>query len=331
MTPLQKAQIVRLFQKNSKHMQNNSNSVALAIGDGANDVSMIQEAKVGIGIMGLEGSQAELASDYAIPKFRFLKRLLFVHGRACLYRDAHCILFSLYKNTLITVGMITYTFYSGYSGMSFMDSWLLAMHSLFFCALQPLLIGIVDKDVDDELAETIPQLYPALSREVMYFSVPYILKFCSDALVEGFAFYFVVLYTCGNQEDLFTNGPTGCIEDYGFVFFTMITLIADLRVSVLVSYYMILFLLANVGELIILPVGELVYTEMHNLAGSNWSLYVGRELYGQGKFYLFLFVAVGIFVVYSLSTNLYIQLFRPWVNAPFCRARHQQLAVSSVV
>ena len=73
MSPLQKALVVKLVKKNTS-------SILLAIGDGANDVSMIQAAHVGIGISGVEGLQAARASDVAISQFRFLKKLLLVHG-----------------------------------------------------------------------------------------------------------------------------------------------------------------------------------------------------------------------------------------------------------
>lgn len=72
-SPLQKALVVKLVKKNTK-------SILLAIGDGANDVSMIQAAHVGVGISGVEGLQAARASDVAISQFRFLKKLLLVHG-----------------------------------------------------------------------------------------------------------------------------------------------------------------------------------------------------------------------------------------------------------
>ncbi|CAB0014761.1 unnamed protein product [Nesidiocoris tenuis] len=78
-TPLQKALVVELIKKNKK-------AVTLAIGDGANDVSMIKAAHIGIGISGEEGNQAMLASDYSIGQFRFLQRLLLVHGRWSYYR-----------------------------------------------------------------------------------------------------------------------------------------------------------------------------------------------------------------------------------------------------
>ena len=73
-TPLQKAMVVELVKKYKK-------AVTLSIGDGANDVSMIKTAHIGIGISGQEGMQAVLASDYSLSQFRFLERLLLVHGR----------------------------------------------------------------------------------------------------------------------------------------------------------------------------------------------------------------------------------------------------------
>ncbi|PIO61475.1 IC domain protein, HAD ATPase, P-type family, partial [Teladorsagia circumcincta] len=74
----------------------------LAIGDGANDVAMLQEADVGVGIAGQEGMQAALASDYTITQFHHLDRLLFVHGTLSLFRTSKCILLALYKNVLET-------------------------------------------------------------------------------------------------------------------------------------------------------------------------------------------------------------------------------------
>jgi phospholipid-translocating ATPase len=63
--------------------------MTLAIGDGANDVSMIQAADVGVGISGEEGLQAVNSSDYAIAQFRFLTRLLFVHGHWSYVRNSN--------------------------------------------------------------------------------------------------------------------------------------------------------------------------------------------------------------------------------------------------
>ncbi len=74
--------------------------MTLAIGDGANDVSMIQTADVGVGISGQEGMQAVMASDFALARFRFLKRLLLVHGHWCYERLAKMTLYMFYKNAV---------------------------------------------------------------------------------------------------------------------------------------------------------------------------------------------------------------------------------------
>ena len=91
MTPLQKASIVAAVR--SKY-----SCITLAIGDGANDVSMIREADVGIGIMGKEGTQAQRAADFSIPRFKHLKTLAAVHGRYSYIRVAGVIQYAFYKN-----------------------------------------------------------------------------------------------------------------------------------------------------------------------------------------------------------------------------------------
>uniref|UniRef100_A0A663FGK6 Phospholipid-transporting ATPase n=1 Tax=Aquila chrysaetos chrysaetos TaxID=223781 RepID=A0A663FGK6_AQUCH len=92
-TPLQKSMVVKLVRDKLKAM-------TLAIGDGANDVSMIQVADVGVGISGQEGMQAVMASDFAIPRFRHLEKLLLVHGHWCYSRLANMVLYFFYKNAV---------------------------------------------------------------------------------------------------------------------------------------------------------------------------------------------------------------------------------------
>ncbi|CAJ0929263.1 unnamed protein product, partial [Ranitomeya imitator] len=97
MAPLQKAQIVKMV-KNTK-----GNPITLSVGDGANDVSMILEAHVGIGIKGKEGRQAARNSDYAVPKFKHLKKLLLAHGHLYYVRIAHLVQYFFYKIGYISV------------------------------------------------------------------------------------------------------------------------------------------------------------------------------------------------------------------------------------
>ena len=90
-------------------------ALTLAIGDGANDVGMILQADIGVGISGQEGMQAVLASDYSFAQFRFLKRLLLVHGRLNFKRNVDLINYSFYKNMVCNLCQFLYGFFCNFS------------------------------------------------------------------------------------------------------------------------------------------------------------------------------------------------------------------------
>ncbi|POM73128.1 Phospholipid-transporting ATPase, partial [Phytophthora palmivora] len=145
------------------HINNNKVSshfalVCDAIGDGANDVNMIQSAHVGIGVSGQEGVQAVNASDYAIAQFRFLERLLLVHGRYNYQRISKVILYSFYKNCALVIALFLFNFYNGQSGTSVFESFVMAGWN-FFLALPIIAIGVFDEDVTPEQVLRNPILY----------------------------------------------------------------------------------------------------------------------------------------------------------------------------
>jgi phospholipid-transporting ATPase len=117
-SPKQKAEIVMMVRAMK------SGITTLAIGDGANDVNMITSAHVGIGISGLEGQQAARSSDYSIGQFRFLKTLLFFHGREAYRRNSYLISYMFYKNTLFVFPIFWFGFYSVFSGVPFYENYL---------------------------------------------------------------------------------------------------------------------------------------------------------------------------------------------------------------
>jgi P-type E1-E2 ATPase len=101
----------------------------LAIGDGGNDVSMIQEADIGIGLLGKEGNQAANASDFNFCKLRFLDRLLLHHGRLAYYRIAYFFVYYGFKNMLIALIMFYYLAYCGWSGANILSSSYFAVYN----------------------------------------------------------------------------------------------------------------------------------------------------------------------------------------------------------
>ncbi|KAJ9061315.1 phospholipid transporting ATPase [Entomophthora muscae] len=151
-SPLQKAQVVSL-------VKDGLNVLSLAIGDGANDVSMIQAAHVGVGIAGLEGYQAVMASDYAIAQFRFLARLLLVHGRWSYTRIARMILCFFYKNLVMTLTNFWFQFFNGSSQNFLYEYPLVLCYNLFFTAFPVAVLGSFDQDIRAEVAMVTPQLY----------------------------------------------------------------------------------------------------------------------------------------------------------------------------
>ncbi|CAG9333982.1 unnamed protein product [Blepharisma stoltei] len=153
-TPLQKSEIVKLVKK-----QLAFRPMTLAIGDGANDVSMIQEAHIGVGILGKEGMQAANTSEYAISRFSFLVPLLFVHGRWNYNRVSKVILYSFYKNFLLVLPNFYYSFENLYSGTSFYDSWLATLYNVIFTSLPIVVLGSFDRDLDKEAILSRPTLY----------------------------------------------------------------------------------------------------------------------------------------------------------------------------
>uniref|UniRef100_A0A914E2E4 Phospholipid-transporting ATPase n=2 Tax=Acrobeloides nanus TaxID=290746 RepID=A0A914E2E4_9BILA len=151
-TPLQKAQVVALVKRNKK-------AVTLSIGDGANDVSMIKEAHIGVGISGQEGMQAVLASDYSIGQFKYLERLLLVHGRWSYYRMCKFLRYFFYKNFSFTLTHFWFSFFSAYSAQTVYDPILISCYNLFFTSLPVLVMGVMDQDVNDEYSLKYPKLY----------------------------------------------------------------------------------------------------------------------------------------------------------------------------
>ncbi|RAH66774.1 phospholipid-translocating P-type ATPase domain-containing protein [Aspergillus aculeatinus CBS 121060] len=151
-SPAQKAAVVRM-------VKNGLDIMALSIGDGANDVAMIQEADVGVGIIGEEGRQAAMSSDYAIGQFRFLQRLVLVHGRYSYRRMAETIANFFYKNLVWTLALFWYSIYNDYDGSYLFDYTYIVLVNVAFTSLPVILMGIFDQDVDDKVSLAVPQLY----------------------------------------------------------------------------------------------------------------------------------------------------------------------------
>ncbi|PUU74450.1 hypothetical protein B9Z19DRAFT_1000538 [Tuber borchii] len=191
-SPLQKALVVKLVKRHLK-------AILLAIGDGANDVSMIQAAHVGVGISGVEGLQAARSADVAIGQFRFLRKLLLVHGAWSYQRISKVILYSFYKNITLYMTQFWFSFQNGFSGQVIYESWTLSFYNVFFTVLPPLVMGVFDQFISARLLDRYPQLYQ-LSQKGLFFKQTSFWAW----LVNGF-YHSLVLYIVSELIFLFDH------------------------------------------------------------------------------------------------------------------------------
>ena len=179
-SPDQKGQIVMMVRNNSPE-----DVVTLAIGDGANDVNMIQKAHVGVGIEGLEGKQAVNNSDYAIAQFRFLKKLLLCHGRWCYRRMATVAYYMFYKNAFFVFANWFTGFWHLFSGNSwYLEYPLYQFHNMAWTAFPIIIFGVLDKDLVKEVCMRVPEVYKDGIKGV-YFSNVIFAQWIVEALVTG--------------------------------------------------------------------------------------------------------------------------------------------------
>ncbi|XP_051979509.1 probable phospholipid-transporting ATPase IM [Xyrauchen texanus] len=245
-TPLQKAQVVELVKKYKK-------AVTLAIGDGANDVSMIKAAHIGVGISGQEGMQAVLSSDFSFAQFRFLQHLLLVHGRWSYLRMCKFLRYFFYKNFTFTFVHFWYAFFCGFSAQTVYDEGFITLYNLVYTALPVLGMSLFDQDVNAGWSLEFPQLYvPGQLR--MYFSkgafMMCVLHSCYSSLV---LFFIPYAATYDSSRD---NGRDGAdYQSFALITQTCLTVTVCVQLGLDLSYWTVvnhLFVWGSLGMFFIL-------------------------------------------------------------------------------
>ncbi|XP_058846212.1 phospholipid-transporting ATPase IF isoform X4 [Acipenser ruthenus] len=199
MAPLQKAKVVRLIKTSPEK------PITLAIGDGANDVSMIQEAHVGIGIMGKEGRQAVRNSDYAIARFRFLSKLLLVHGHFYYIRIANLVQYFFYKNVCFITPQFLYQFVCLFSQQTLYDSVYLTLYNISFTSLPILVYSLFEQLVHPHVLQSKPALYRDISKNSLL-SFKSFLYWTLLGFSHALVFFFGSYLLMGEDTSLMGNG-----------------------------------------------------------------------------------------------------------------------------
>ncbi|KAK9463159.1 uncharacterized protein V1516DRAFT_684533 [Lipomyces oligophaga] len=301
-SPAQKAAVVKMVKTGLDVM-------TLAIGDGANDVAMIQAADIGVGIAGEEGRQAVMSSDYAIGQFRFLSRLLLVHGRWSYRRLAEMIANFFYKNIIFTFTLFWYQIYNDFDGSYLFDYTYIMLYNLAFTSLPVIIMGILDQDVDDKISLAVPQLYQRGILRLEWTQGKFWYYMLQGLLQSVLCFYFtyLVFYTGGfaTMSGLGTNQR----ESMGVVAATSAIVVAN--VYVLLNQYRLdwIFCFVVVLSIVLLFFWTGVYTVFLYSAAFYGA---ASEVYGSLSFWATVLVSSAVCLlphfVYTCMQKLFFPL-----------------------
>ncbi|KAG2378857.1 hypothetical protein C9374_008005 [Naegleria lovaniensis] len=297
--PLQKSSIVKLIEKNLSKK-------ALAIGDGVNDVAMIQAASIGVGIKGKEGSQAARAADYALPRFKHLIRLLAVHGRNCCVRNADFLHFSFYKNFMLLVPQFFYIFYSAYSGILMYDSWEQLLFVAVYCFFQPIASGACEKDLPEQVIMKHPELYDTLKKKHHnLFSVSSLIGWGLVSIYQCAVIYFGIVLSYGTDGDTMENNssiPSSDVYHFGKLIMTCLMSVVTLRYIIEVKTWTIPVFLSIFGSYIFYFLFSVCYAPSADVFGETGSYYIYYEMVISVKATL---ISILVIIVALLPNFLY--------------------------
>ncbi|XP_077146553.1 phospholipid-transporting ATPase IF isoform X5 [Ranitomeya variabilis] len=230
MAPLQKAKVVRLLKISPEK------PITLAVGDGANDVSMIQEAHVGIGIMGKEGRQAVRNSDYAIARFKFLSKLLLVHGHYYYIRIATLVQYFFYKNVCFITPQFLYQFFCLFSQQTLYDSVYLTLYNICFTSLPILMYSLFEQHVHPHVLHTKPGLYRDISKNALLGFKPF-LYWTFLGFGHAFIFFFGSYFLMGKDASLLGNGQMFGNWTFGTLVFTVMVLTVTMKMALETQFW----------------------------------------------------------------------------------------------
>uniref|UniRef100_T1K886 Phospholipid-transporting ATPase n=1 Tax=Tetranychus urticae TaxID=32264 RepID=T1K886_TETUR len=292
-TPLQKALVVDLVKRHKK-------AVTLAIGDGANDVSMIKMAHIGVGISGQEGMQAVLSSDFALAQFRFLERLLLVHGRWSYYRMAKFLRYFFYKNFAFTLCHFWYAFFCGFSAQTLYDPVFISFYNVFYTSLPVLALGIFDQDVDDRMSIRYPLLYTPGHGDLLFNKIEF-LKSVAHGIITSFVLFFI---SYGAFREAI--GPEGINYDghqiFGTVVSTILVLVVTAQIALDTAYW-------TVFNHVVIWGSVAFYFAMTLFINSNFirNQYLGclRTALSTGQFWFTLFLTLVILLIPVIASRFY--------------------------
>ncbi|XP_052133143.1 phospholipid-transporting ATPase IF-like isoform X2 [Frankliniella occidentalis] len=252
LSPLQKCQVVRLI-KNSR-----SRPTTAAIGDGANDVSMIQEAHVGLGLMGKEGRQAERCSDFAVARFRFVQRALLVHGHWYYYRLAILVHYFFYKNVVFVLPQFYFIIFTAFSPQSMYTSVFLTCFNIIFTSAPVLVYGLLEQNRPSYQLLQYPPLYKGHQGNRLM-KTSHFLVWLTAGIWHSLVVFFVPVLALHCNTVLLENGSEIDMLCLSTLVYSSAVLVVNFKLLLISQYWTFPFLLSIIISLLLLHVINLIY------------------------------------------------------------------------
>ncbi|ODQ56229.1 phospholipid-translocating P-type ATPase domain-containing protein [Saitoella complicata NRRL Y-17804] len=300
-SPSQKALVVNMVKVGL-------NVMTLSIGDGANDVAMIQEADVGVGIAGEEGRQAVMSADYAIGQFRFLSKLVLVHGRWSYRRIAEMIANFFYKNIVWTFTLFWYQIFNNFDGSYLFDYTYILLYNLAFTSLPVIFMGIFDKDVSAKTSMHVPQLYRRGILRLEWSSRKFWLYMIDGLYQSVILFFFAYLLFYTGRSVTFNGNDLGGRIDIGVYVAGPAIFVADTYVMLNSYNWDWLYVLIWLFSVLLFWTWTGIYSQFeYNL----WFYKIAAHVFGNLVWWLLFLLVVVVCLLPRFTLNSFEAIFTP--------------------
>ncbi|XP_022781845.1 phospholipid-transporting ATPase ID-like [Stylophora pistillata] len=282
-------------------VKDNLQAVTLAIGDGANDVSMIKAAHIGVGISGQEGMQAVMASDFSFAQFKYLQRLLLVHGRWSYFRMSKFLNYFFYKNFAFTLCQLWYAFYTGFSAQTLYDAWFISFYNVFFTSAPVVFLAVLDQDVSDNGCSKYPLLYIPGQTNLLFNKKIFFLSLLYGALTSLAIFF--LSYGAFRDEIVKDGLETSSVYFFGTVVAAILVVVVNIEISFLTQYWTWINHFFTWGSIVFYFVFYFVFYAEFVFKLFPQGHYYGMqfEVYGNPKFWFTLFLVLAVSTAPRLS------------------------------
>ncbi|OBZ77329.1 Phospholipid-transporting ATPase DNF1 [Grifola frondosa] len=299
-SPAQKALVVKL-------VKDGRNAMTLSIGDGANDVAMIQEANIGCGLLGYEGSQAAMSADYAFGQFRFLTKLLIVHGRWSYQRiaDMHANFF--YKNVIWTFAMFWFMIYNSFDATYLYQYTFVLLYNLIFTSLPVIILGAFDQDINAKAALAFPQLYIRGIRGLEYTRLKFWL-YMLDGLYQSAIVFFIPYLVWTLDIAVSWNGKTlDSLADFGTTVSVAAIVAANTYVGINTHYWTIITWIVVIGSSVVMLLWIVIYSAFDSIDFNDEVV----VLFGEVTFWASVLVSVVIALAPRFLVKFVTSTYKP--------------------